>query len=65
MRNDFLSVGQLADSLGVQASTVYGWTHRKQVPFYKVNGKTLLFKQSEINDWIESQKVEPQGAKHD
>lgn len=52
----FVNVKGAADILGVKTSTVYGYTHRNEIPFYKVNA-ILLFKPSELITFIESHRV--------
>lgn len=35
--------------------TIYQLTSKKQIPFYKI-GKTLLFSQSEILNWLQNER---------
>ena len=54
-RDHFMTVNQLSEYLPEKPSkfTVYGWVSRRTIPFHK-EGKKLLFKKSEIDQWIEN-----------
>ena len=54
-KDRFFSLKQLISYLPEQPAkaTVYGWVARRQVP-YKKEGKKLLFKKSEIDEWLEN-----------
>ncbi len=47
----FLGVKEVSLLLGLEESTVYGLTSQRKIPHYKP-GKKLLFKKSEIEEWI-------------
>ena len=51
-----LTVDQLAGYLGIGKQRVYEAVSRKAIPYFKV-GKSLRFKRSAIDKWIESQSV--------
>ena len=46
-----LTVQQVAEMLGLAVPTLYGFTHRNEIPFNK-KGKRLIFLKQEIIDWI-------------
>jgi excisionase family DNA binding protein len=46
--------------LNVSKSTLYKMTHRKQVPYYKPNGKKLYFKKSDLLQWMLKNPVKTQ-----
>ena len=50
---EFMTIDQLRDYLPQNPAkqTVYQWVHFKQVPYHK-RGKSVLFKRSEIDQWI-------------
>ncbi|MBW6491304.1 MAG: helix-turn-helix domain-containing protein [Lentimicrobium sp.] len=50
---EYLTIDQLRDYLPQNPAkqTVYQWVHFKQVPYHK-RGKSVLFKRSEIDQWI-------------
>jgi excisionase family DNA binding protein len=51
----FLSIDETAKIINLSKATVYGLTHRKEIPFHK-RGKRLYFLESEILQWIKSGK---------
>lgn len=51
-----MGITQLAQRLGVQVKTIYGWVHMRQIPFVKVGG-CLRFCSKDIDAWIQSKKV--------
>ncbi|TLD40326.1 MAG: hypothetical protein JETT_3395 [Candidatus Jettenia ecosi] len=56
--NEYLNVTQAAALLGVSVDTIYSWTMRRTVPFYKL-GRLVRFKRSELIAHMETLKVEP------
>jgi excisionase family DNA binding protein len=52
---------ELADLLGFSASTVVDWAEAGKVPAFKVGGR-LRFRQSEVFDWLERQRVNGPGT---
>ena len=50
-----ISIKEASDFLGVKEMTLYSWRHKGLVPCYKLRGK-LLFRQSELNSFVESCK---------
>lgn len=50
---EYLTIDQLRGYLPQKPAkqTVYQWVHFKQIPYHK-RGKTVLFKKSEIDQWI-------------
>lgn len=53
-----LSPAELAAYLGVSIGTIYGWTHLRVIPFYKV-GNLVRFKLAEVEQWLADNRVEP------
>ena len=56
--NDLLTIGQLADLLGVKVSWLYAQTSAKKIPFLKLGGR-LRFRRADVERWIEGQVVHP------
>ncbi len=52
---DRLNVIQASEFLNIAKQTVYGYTHRKQIPFYKPH-KKLYFLKSELEVWLRQGK---------
>ena len=52
---EYLTIDQLRDYLPQNPAkqTVYQWVHFKKIPYHK-RGKAVLFKRTEIDQWIES-----------
>lgn len=61
--NEYLNVTQAAALLGVSVDTIYSWTMKKTVPFYKL-GRLVRFKRSELITHIETLKVNPYISDH-
>jgi len=52
----YLNVVETSIYLGLQISTIYSYTSKKVIPFYKIRRK-ILFKVSELNEYIENHRV--------
>lgn len=53
----FMSIDETVKIINLSKATIYGLTHRKEIPFHK-RGKRLYFLKSEILQWIQSGKQE-------
>ena len=51
MREQWLSVGQIAAHLGVNPDTIYKWITRKKMPAHKL-GRLWKFLSSEVDAWV-------------
>lgn len=51
-KDNYISIEEAADYLGVKTSTIRSWIKNKGMPHYRVGGKLLKFKHSEIDEWI-------------
>jgi excisionase family DNA binding protein len=51
--NDYLSVTEASEYLGIAKQTIYKYTSERFIPFKKV-GKKLYFKKSELNEWLDA-----------
>lgn len=51
-KDNYISIEEAADYLGVKTSTIRSWIKNKGMPHYRVGGKLLKFKRSEIDEWI-------------
>ena len=54
------------EMLTIDDAVLYTWlgkpsfyvlTCKKKIPFYKPNGKNIYFKKSELNDWLQRNRV--------
>ena len=56
MSDRWLSVGEIAEHLGVSRDTVYTWVNEKGMPAHKV-GKLWKFQVKEVDKWVRSGKA--------
>ena len=54
--DNYIGIEEAAEYLGVKASTIRNWIKNKNMPHYRLGGKLLKFKKSEIDDWANSEK---------
>ena len=52
-----LNAKQVAEILGVTPGTVYQYIYRGEIPYIKLNGKSIRFIPEEIEKWIKSKVV--------
>jgi excisionase family DNA binding protein len=50
-QEDILNAKQAAKLLDLSPATIYGKTHRNEIPFFK-QGKKLLFSRSSLLEWL-------------
>ncbi|MBM3282764.1 helix-turn-helix domain-containing protein [Candidatus Gottesmanbacteria bacterium] len=51
----FLNIRQIADYLGIKASTIYSLVERKGIPHYRV-GRLVRFRKTEVDEWMAGQR---------
>lgn len=56
MENEFLTVKEASQMLGLSKGTLYNMIGRNQIPYYQPRGK-VYFKKEEILQWIEKARV--------
>ena len=52
-----VDVKTAASFLGVSPSLVYAWVERKQIPHYRMMGRSIRFKLSELAGWSKQFQV--------
>ena len=52
----YLSPQELALMLGVDITTVYGWTCKRKIPFLKI-GRLVRFEGLKINLWLKQKSI--------
>jgi excisionase family DNA binding protein len=52
----WLNINQLMEILPLKKSRIYYLTHVAEIPHHKI-GQTLLFREDEILEWMERNKV--------
>jgi len=55
----FISLEEACIFMSIAKATMYQKTMRKTIPFYRT-GRKILFKVSELNEYIESHRVKTQ-----
>jgi excisionase family DNA binding protein len=58
MKENLLSIKEVAEYLSISQAAVYGYVRRKVIPFIKIGG-TLRFPESAIDRWIEEETEHP------
>jgi excisionase family DNA binding protein len=56
-KNDYLNITELSSILKLSKSHIYTLTSTKKIPHIKLLGKKLLFKRSEIDNWLTSKSI--------
>ena len=56
----YLSAKEVGDLLSVKRATLYGWVQRGQIPAIRLCGRTLRFKQKDIQKFLEHKDREAQ-----
>lgn len=49
----WMSVGEIAEYLGVASITIYRWLEKGQIPAHRI-GKQWRFNQTAVDAWVES-----------
>ncbi|GLI52204.1 hypothetical protein TSYNTROOL_22900 [Tepidanaerobacter syntrophicus] len=57
-KDNYISIEEAAEYLGVKASTIRTWIKTKGMPSHRVGSKLLKFKRSEIDEWVNNEKCE-------
>ncbi len=55
VRNELLTIKQIAEILSVSIATVYGYVHAREIPHMKRRGR-LYFSKPDILEWVRSGK---------
>jgi len=53
-----LGTNEVCDITGYKKATIYAFTHKRLIPFYK-KGKRLLFDRLEIDAWLRQNRIAP------
>lgn len=56
MDDRWLSVGEIAEYLGISKDTVYAWIASKCLPGRRI-GRLWKFKRSEVDEWVHQGKA--------
>ena len=60
--SEILTIEEVSEFIGYKKSTIYKLTHERKIPFHKPahGGRRIFFKREEINQWLQSNRVETQ-----
>lgn len=56
-QKEILNIREAAEFVGLSVSRLYALTCHKKIPHYKLNGKGLRFKRSELEEWLTRDRV--------
>ena len=57
-KNDtVLTLNEASEYTGLSKATMYGYTHRNQIPYSKPGGNRIFFLKSDIDSWLMSNKI--------
>ena len=51
----YMTVDELSEYLPVSKSTIYSWTHMKQIPYYKL-GAQVRFDKDKVKTWLKKER---------
>jgi excisionase family DNA binding protein len=57
--NDFMTVPEVAKYLRVSPTSVYRLVERRDMPFYRTGGKKILFKASDVENYLAKCRIAP------
>ncbi|MFR3329536.1 MAG: helix-turn-helix transcriptional regulator [Odoribacter splanchnicus] len=59
-KSEILTVEEVSELTGYKKATIYKLTHERKIPFHKPahGGRRIFFKREEINQWLQSNRVE-------
>jgi len=52
MEKDFFDTKEAAEYLGVSIKTIYSYTNKKVIPFYKVQNRKVYFKKTDLDEFL-------------
>lgn len=56
-KKDLLTMDELCSEFGFSKSSVYWQTHRKSIPYIKINNRNC-FSRSKIEEWIKNNSID-------
>jgi excisionase family DNA binding protein len=51
-KGEYLNYQELSEWLNLPMATVYTLVHRKTIPFYRLGGRLVRFKITEVESWL-------------
>lgn len=59
MFEDIITFDQACEFLGVSPKTLYGYTYKKIIPYYRPRGRHVYFRKSELAEFVTSNRIAP------
>lgn len=59
MIEPMLTAAQVAELLGLSTHTVLDWFESGRLPGFKLAGRAVRFRQSELVEWLDAQRATP------
>lgn len=53
---EYMNIGEAAQYLGFAKNYVYKLTSARRIPFYKPVGRHIIFRRSELDQWVASSR---------
>jgi len=48
----FMTMDEACKYLGLSKATLYGYTHKKLIPYYKIQNRKIYFKIEDLNNFV-------------
>ncbi|MCK5050635.1 MAG: helix-turn-helix domain-containing protein [Candidatus Cloacimonetes bacterium] len=52
IESPFLSLQEASEYLKLKPSTLYSYTHKRVIPFYKLRGRKIYFRKEDLDNFI-------------
>ncbi len=52
IESPFLTVMEASEYLKLKPSTLYSYTHKRVIPFYKLRGRKIYFRKEDLDNFI-------------
>jgi excisionase family DNA binding protein len=52
LESPFLSLQEASEYLKLKPSTIYSYTHKRVIPFYKLRGRKIYFRKEDLDNFI-------------
>lgn len=59
MFEDIITFDQACEFLGVSPKTLYGYTYKKIIPYYRPRNRHVYFRKSELAEFVTSNRIAP------
>lgn len=59
MRDNLLTIKDLSNILQLSHSAIYRLIQNRKIPFIKISGKAIRFRQDDIEQWLSSKSFSP------